>query len=270
MIETTTNKEILGFELLSSFSNICHFITTRQGGCSEDTFASFNCAPYSGDDLAKVKRNQEILCSILPKCPTNLVIPFQNHGTTIRAIDAFYLSLSPEEQQRRLHGVDALITDQKGYCLCVSTADCVPVFLFDKVNNAVGIVHAGWRGAVAKIVKQTLNMMEQTYNTEAKDVQVGIGPSISQKAFEVGEEVYEAFQKVGFDMTKIAIRNQQTEKYHIDLWEAIRLELIECGVEEANIEVAGICTYEHYNRFFSARRLGIKSGRILSGIMLTK
>lgn len=270
MIELTTNKTILGFELLGSFSNICHFTTTRNGGYSEDTFASFNCAPYSGDDSAHVKQNQELLCAMLPKQPTRLIIPFQTHGTTIRAIDTFFLSLSPEEQQRRLHGVDAIITDQKGYCICVSTADCVPIFLFDKVNNAIGIVHAGWRGTVAKIAKQTLNLMEQTYNTEPQDVIVGIGPSISQKAFEVGDEVYDAFKKVGFDMDKIAIRNKETQKYHIDLWKATQLQLLECGIEESNIELAAICTYEQHEQFFSARRLGTKSGRILSGIMLTK
>lgn len=202
--------------------------------------------------------------------PQRLVIPFQTHGTTIRAIDAFYLGLSPEEQQRRLHGVDALISDQKGYCLCVSTADCAPIFLYDTVNKAIAIVHAGWRGTVAKIVKQTLDVMEQTYNTEAKDVLAGIGPSISADAFEVGEEVYEAFRKTGFDMDKIALWNEKTQKYHIDLWEANRLQLMNAGVLPENIEISGICTYENHDRFFSARRLGTKSGRILSGIMLNK
>lgn len=270
MINLTKNKEILGFEQLCSFSNISHFITTRIGGFSEDTFASFNCSPYSGDEPSKVKSNQELLCSMLPQQPINLVIPFQNHGTTIRAIDPFYLTLSIEERQRWLHGVDALITNQRGYCICVSTADCVPIILFDPINKAIGIVHAGWRGTVAKIVKQTLDLMDQTYNTDAKDVIVGIGPSISQEAFEVGDEVYTAFEKVGFDMDKIAQRNAETQKYHIDLWESNRLQLIEAGVNSANIEVSGICTFHQHERFFSARRLGIKSGRILSGIMLTK
>ncbi|BEG98050.1 peptidoglycan editing factor PgeF [Bacteroides sedimenti] len=270
MTELTEDKVILGFEQFCSIPDISHFITTRQGGCSEDTFASFNCAPFSGDAPERVKRNQEVLCAKLGINQQNLVIPFQTHGTTIRAIDAFYLSLSPEEQHRRLHGVDALISDLKGMCLCVSTADCAPVLLYDSVNKAVAVVHAGWRGTVAKIVKQTLDLMEQTYNTEAKDVMAAIGPSISADAFEVGNEVYEAFQKVGFDMERIASWNEESQKYHIDLWEANRLQLMEAGVESENIEISGICTYENHNRFFSARRLGTKSGRILSGIMLNK
>ncbi len=270
MTELTEDKVILGFEQFSSILNISHFVTTRSGGYSEDTFASFNCAPFSGDDIEKVKRNQEILCSRMGIQQQKLVIPFQTHGNTIRAIDQLYLGLSPEEQQRRLHGVDALITNLPGYCICVSTADCVPVLMYDTVNKAVAIVHAGWRGTVAKIVKQTLDVMENTYNTEAKDVVAAIGPSISLDSFEVGEEVYDAFQKTGFDMTKISIWKEDTQKHHIDLWEANRLQLLDAGVLDDNIEISGICTYEEHERFFSARRLGTKSGRILSGIMLGK
>lgn len=270
MTELTEDKVILGFEQLCSIPNISHFITTRKGGCSEDTFASFNCAPFSGDDPEKVKRNQEMLCAKVGIKPQQLVIPFQTHGNTIRAIDPFYVSLSQEEQQRRLHGVDALITDIPGYCLCVSTADCVPVLLFDTVNKAIAVIHAGWRGTVAKIVKQTLDFMDNTYNTDAKDVLAAIGPSISFDAFEVGEEVYSAFLKIGYDMTKISSWNENTQKHHIDLWEANRIQLTEAGVLPDNIEVSGICTYEQHERFFSARRLGTKSGRVLSGIMLKK
>ncbi len=270
MTELTEDKEILGFEQFSSIPKISHFVTTRHGGCSEDTFASFNCAPFSGDDPEKVKRNQDQLCSKLGIKPIQLVIPFQTHGNTIRSIDPFYLSLSTEEQQRRLHGVDALITNIPGYCLCVSTADCDPVLLYDPVNKAIGIAHAGWRGTVAKIVKQTLDLMEQTYNTDANDVIAAIGPSISMEAFEVGDEVYDAFQKIGYDMTKITSWNEDTHKYHVDLWEANRMQLTSAGVLPENIEISGICTYEQHDRFFSARRLGTKSGRILSGIMLNK
>lgn len=270
MTELTEDKVILGFEQLCSIPGISHFVTTRYGGCSEDTFASFNCAPFSGDNPEKVKRNQDVLCSKMGVQPHRLVIPFQTHGSTIRAIDPFYVSLSPEEQQRRLHGVDALITDIPGYCICVSTADCVPILLYDSVNKAIAVIHAGWRGTVAKIVKQTLDMMDHTYNTEAKDVIAAIGPSISVDSFEVGEEVYDAFRKIGFDMSKITVWKEETQKYHIDLWEATRLQLTDAGVLPDNIEISGICTYEEHDRFFSARRLGTKSGRILSGIMLQK
>mgnify|MGYP002520120785 FL=1 len=107
--------------------------------------------------------------------------------------------------------------------------------------------------------------MRQEYGTDMNDVLACIGPGISLESFEVGDEVYESFSKAGYDMNRIA---KKYDKWHIDLWEANRIQLKEVGVKHANIETAGICTYKEYHDFFSARRLGIKSGRILSGIML--
>ena len=169
-----------------------------------------------------------------------------------------------------LHGVDALITREPGYCLCISTADCVPVLVYDKKHGAIAAIHAGWRGTVAYIVRDTLLRMEKEFGTSGEDVVACIGPSISLASFEVGEEVYEAFQKNGFDMPRISIRKEETGKHHIDLWEANRMQILAFGVPSVQVELARICTYIHHDEFFSARRLGIKSGRILSGIMIHK
>ena len=107
--------------------------------------------------------------------------------------------------------------------------------------------------------------MRLHYGSDGKDIIACIGPSISLESFEVGDEVYAAFAEAGFDMTRIAWKY---EKWHLDLWEANRLQLLTHGVLPEHIEVAGICTYQQHKDFFSARRLGIQSGRILSGIML--
>lgn len=128
-------------------------------------------------------------------------------------------------------------------------------------------IHAGWRGTVECIVGKALQTMRNTYGTDGKDIIACIGPGISLDAFEVGNEVYQAFKQAGFEMSRIS---RKEDKWHIDLWEANRLQLLEEGVLESNIEVAGICTYQSVEHFFSARRLGIRSGRILSGIMLHK
>ena len=168
--------------------------------------------------------------------------------------------LAPEE----LQDVDAVVTHLKDFCLCVSTADCVPILLYDRVKEVIAAIHAGWRGTVGRIVEKTLDVMKSQYGTEGEDVMACIGPSISLESFEVGDEVYAAFEEAGFDMSRIA---RKYEKWHLDLWEANRLQLLAHGVLPEHIEVAGICTYQNHEDFFSARRLGIKSGRILSGIM---
>lgn len=268
MISFTEHKRMLGYGLLSSYSNICHFVTTRMGGTSDGAYGSFNCSPYSGDEAEAVLQNQQLLCRVLSCSTEQLVIPFQTHGTQMGIIDADFIAQSQERRQELLHGVDALITQEPGCCICISTADCVPVLLYDKEHQVVAAVHAGWRGTVNYILGLTLERMRTMYGTEGSDVIACIGPSISLESFEVGDEVYEAFRTNGFDMGRISTFKKESRKHHLDLWEANRLQLLDFGVPGHQIEVSGICTYLEHETFFSARRLGIKSGRILSGIML--
>ena len=167
-----------------------------------------------------------------------------------------------------LQGVDALITRKQGCCICISTADCIPILLYDRQNSVIAAVHAGWRGTVNYILGHTLDQMRARYGTDGKEVIACIGPGISLSAFEVGDEVYEAFRENGFRMDYISEWKPETHKYHIDLWAANRLQLLDFGVPSAQVETAHICTFTRHEDFFSARRLGIRSGRILSGIML--
>ena len=270
MIPLTEDKRMLGYESLGSYSNIFHFVTTRQGGCSEDAYASFNCSPFSGDDIARVHQNQDLLFKEIPFDRSCLVIPHQTHGCQVALVDEDFTSLSAVEQTSRLEGVDALITQLPGYCIAISTADCVPILLYDKEKKVVAAVHAGWRGTVQDIALLTLQKMQSAFGSQPQDIVACIGPSISQDSFEVGEEVHQAFVDKGYDMERISRIHPKTLKHHIDLWEANRCQLLNFGIPAEQIEVAQICTYIHHEQFFSARRLGIASGRILSGIMITR
>ena len=225
---------MLQFPALSEDCNISHFVTTRQGGVSKGAYASFNPGEYSGDNPEAVRANRKLLSDAIGIPTERIFAPFQVHGAEIRSIEPSFLSLPLEEQQLYMHGVDALVTDVPEVCIAVSTADCVPVLLYAPDVKAVA----------------------------------GIAPSIGPEAFEVGEEVVDAFREAGFEMSCILKRDADTGKVHIDLWEANRLQLLTEGLSAGNIELAGICTYAHPDEFFSARRLGIKSGRILSGIFL--
>ena len=114
-------------------------------------------------------------------------------------------------------------TDVPGLCVCVKTADCIPVLLYDKKCRVVAAAHAGWRGTVSRIVSKTIAEM----GVAPSDLSAIIGPGISLEAFEVGDEVYERFQEAGFPMERIAVRKA---KWHIDLWQANRWLLEEAGV----------------------------------------
>lgn len=263
----TNDGRMLEYGCMKRYSDIFCFSTTRHGGYSEGPYASFNCNGYCGDSYEAVRRNRELLCAVMPVRPSCLAIPHQIHHTEVRVIDDIFPGRPENERTALLEGVDALVTDVSGVCLCVSTADCIPVLCCDIRRKVVAAVHAGWRGTLARITEKTLQVMRDRYGTEGKDVVACIGPGISLDAFEVGDEVYEAFCNAGFDMGRIAVRK---DKWHIDLWEANRMQLLAAGVCPDNVEVSGICTYSHAADFFSARRLGIRSGRILSGIMILR
>ncbi len=268
MISLTEDRRMLGYGSLDVYPDIIHFVTTRPGGCSEGAYASFNCSPFSGDDPQRVVSNQERLMEGMRQRPRELVIPHQVHDIRVLVVDEEYITASPEQKRERLEGIDALITREPGCCLCISTADCVPVLLYDRKHRAVAAIHAGWRGTVEGIVTRTLLQMQKLYGTKGSEVTACVGPSISLDSFEVGEEVVEVFRTKGYDMNSITRRNEQTGKSHIDLWEANRLQLLAFGIPAAQVEIAGICTFIRHEEFFSARRLGIHSGRILSGIMI--
>ncbi len=262
------DNHLLIYDLPASQGRAVAFSTTREGGCSTGAYASLNCTAYTGDNLACVERNQQLLRDMLPYPPQELVIPYQTHGTSCLTIDETYLNASAEQKQKMLQGVDALTTNHADICLCISTADCIPVLIYDQTHHAAAAIHAGWRGTMQRIVSQTLQQMQQRYGTEGKGCIACIGPGILLQAFETGDEVYEAFAAAGFPMSQLSYRHPSTQKYHLDLPAANLLQLQEFGIPIAQIEQSGICTYTQHDRFFSARRLGIKSGRILSGIML--
>ncbi|MDD4489885.1 MAG: peptidoglycan editing factor PgeF [Paludibacter sp.] len=259
---------LITYDLPQKQTDIKFFTTTRQGGgISEANYASFNVSPFCGDNPEHVKHNLQLLADQIKISPVKILIPYQVHGTEIRKIDAEFMKSDIKEQAKLLHGIDALVTNIRGVCIGVTTADCVPVFLFDVSKQVVAVAHAGWRGTCAKIVSKTIHLMISEYNCKPENIQAVIGPSISMPAYQVGEELHTAFQEVGFPVDRIFIR-KETGLY-LDLWKANELLLLNEGIINSHIAIAGRCTFTECELFFSARRLGIKSGRMLSGIYVS-
>lgn len=250
--------------------NIRAFSTLRHEGYSKEAYASFNITHYCGDIEECVMRNRELLCKELDIDARHLIIPQQTHGKNVLDINESFLTSTHEKQQEALLDIDAVITQCSQICIGVSTADCVPVLLYDTRQKAIAAIHCGWRGVIHEIICSTITKMQDVYQTEAKDIVAVIAPSISQDAFEVGDDVYHIFSEKGWDMSEIARRypTPKGTKWHIDLWAACCIQLEQMGVALRNIQVAGICTYQSPERFFSARRDGINSGRIFNGIMM--
>ncbi len=247
--------------------------STQRGSCSpEEPYDGFNITHYCEDSEEHVRECRQQLCAELALSDDRLILPRQTHGCNSLTIDRAFLSLSEAERIAALEGVDALLTAEPQTCIGISTADCVPVLLYAPDVHAVAAIHAGWRGTVQGIVRKAVEEMNREFGASPAKLRAVVGPSISSDAFEVGDEVYAAFSEAGFSMSQIGLRCPTKgggEKWHIDLWAANALSLEDAGVELAHIMVAGICTHSNPDAYFSARRLGIRSGRIFSGIMLS-
>ena len=254
--------ELLSYNL---HSDVVAFSTTRRGGFSIGNYAEFNINGYCGDSEEAIRKNRALLCRQIGVDESRLVMPHQVHQTETAQIDEAFFALSADERQSRLEGIDAVMTHLPGVCIGVSTADCIPLLVYAPLHHAAAAIHAGWRGTVQRIAVHTLAAMKEAYGSRPSDLMVQIGPGISLDSFEVGDEVYEAFVAAGFAMQPISRR---MEKWHIDLPECNRLQLIDAGVAADRIAVAHICTMKHSDTFFSARKLGIHSGRIFTGIKI--
>ena len=172
-------------------------------------------------------------------------------------------SLSHRQRERIFGGTIAAKVD--GESIGVSTADCIPILIYAKAHHAICAVHAGWRGTVSRIVERAVRAMALAYRTDTQDLQCILGPGISFDASEVGMEVYDQFRQAGFERVAEFIRG----KWHIDLKECNRQQLVALGVKPEAITVSPICTYNDNADFFSARKQGTESGRIFTGAILS-
>ena len=255
---------VLQFANLGKFSELLHFSTTRVGGSSTGNYSSLNLGFNSGDYPRNVIANQLLLSEVLDIDPMRMIFPKQTHTATIKTITSDFLGLDKASQKYFLNETDALITNLKGISIVVKTADCVPVLLFDSKQKVIAAVHAGWRGTVQNILLKTIQKMAEEFGSEQSDILAGIGPSISPEVYEVGEEVWKQFDPEFYRATNPA----KPDKRLLDLWSANFHQLIMAGVPAHQIEIAGICTFSDPDRFFSARRDGIKTGRMATGIMI--
>jgi len=138
---------------------------------------------------------------------------------------------------------DAMITTQPGILLVIKTADCLPVFIVDMKEKAIGAVHCGWKGTVKRICQKTVEAMASCFGSEPRSMLVGMGPCIATGCYEVGEDVFEEFKQSGLSHSVFHSHPQRKNKYFLDLVQANRLQLTELGVPEENIVSVALCTH---------------------------
>lgn len=246
---------VFKFESFKKYKNIAHLITTKEGWIAGEK------PRFTGDSeniYAPFRKELAYSCEADEK---NFVFPRQTHSDNIAVVNSAM-------SKNTIDNTDALITGEPGLFVCVQTADCVPVLLFDPVKKVVAAVHAGWKGTISKIAGKTVAKMAETFGCNPADIIAGIGPSIHMHAYEVGPEVVEAVEASFSNAPALLKPSMNAGHAYFDLWEANQSILQESGIKEENIEVIGLCSFEHADLFFSARREGSETGRMVSGIKL--
>ncbi len=246
------------FDVLDAFGELTHAVTTRHGGVSTGQWASLNLTKGAGDDPAAVEENLRRTSAALGLRRADLVSPNQRHTANVRRVGR-------ADRGQIFAGYDILITDEPGVPLLLRYADCTPVLIYDPVQQAVALVHSGWRGTVQGAGRAAVGALTAEFGSRPADMVAAIGPSIGPCCYEVGDEVTDAV-RAAFARPDTLLPTPNGGRRHFDLWAANRHWLHEAGVRR--IEVAELCTACRTDEFYSYRCERGKTGHFGAVMML--
>lgn len=276
-----SNLSLISFPNFAQFSRrIRGAVTTRAGGVSPAPFDSLNLGFKTGDDRGNVLINRRRALSFFRTGEASDDYPLndwvgleQVHGVHCVLVTKGHsgmgaLSSTVGDEGGPVAQGDAMLTNSPGIVLAISVADCVPVLLYDSENNALGVAHCGWKPAAAGILENLFAAMNTAFGTTPKDVYAGIGPGISADKYEVGGEVARNFEKDLYSGYRVVWPGRIDEsggeqKYQLNLWAALNAQLDNCGVPKHQISTIVKCTYKNESLFYSYRRDGAKTGRMM-------
>lgn len=231
--------EWLEFELLAEFDCLKHAVFLRRGGVSEGNFASLNISPYVGDSLPHVLENCERMERAFSQDKDLLPC------VCGRGVHGKEIALVHESSPREILDVDGLMTNACGIPLMMRHADCQIAFFFDPFKKAIACVHAGWRGSVLNIYRETTQKMSHVFGSKVENLIVCIGPSLEPWVSEFRnykKELPEPFWEF------------QVKENYFDFWAISEWQLRQQGIASHHVEIARIGTVENGNDFFSYRR----------------
>lgn len=254
--------------MLDNIPGLYNAFSTKIGGISTGQYESMNLSFTVGDDPANVVENFHIFANNA-KIPTNLMVySHQTHTTNVMKVTKEHGGMGID-RDRNYSDVDGIITNEPGLCLVTSYADCVPLYIVDPVKKAIGLSHAGWRGTVNNIAKNTVELMVREYGCNPADFKVFIGPSICAECYEVSEDVAEEFAKAyGKDVFEKILIPKDNGKFKLNLHEANKRNFINEGVCSSNIEITDVCTCCNSEILFSHRATKGKRGGLCAFLML--
>ena len=216
--------------------------------------------PIENQEEGIQKKNRKKLLKELDLSNKQEVMAFQTHSNNVKIIDENTEKYYYEKQD----DIDGFLTKRKDIAIFTFYADCLPIFVYDKENQVIGVWHSGWPGTFKQIMKSGLLEMKKNYGTKIENVIMALGIGIGQKDYEVGNEFYDKFmEKFGKSDGKIVEEsfwfNEETKKYHFDNTKFNELMALKVGIKKENLIIANESTFNE--KFHSYRRDGKNAGR---------
>ncbi len=235
--------------------------STRLGGVSPFPSGDLNLAGFNEDSPENIYENRRRFLGAFPD-GHKLATVWQVHGDAVKIVRSGQDIAESDEKY------DAVASDLAAVLAGVKTADCVPILLGDPGTRAFAAVHAGWRGTVRSIVRRAVEALSVNFGADPSQIVAAIGPAACGRRYEIGADVIEEFGANFADADKY-LRPTREGHALVDLHLANRDQLIESGVQAANIYTSTFCTMERPDLFFSYRlekhKYG-KTGRLMSVI----
>lgn len=242
--------------------------STRKEGMSQAPYTGLNCGLHVGDSVDIVIENRKKLAQLAGFPFRTWTCAEQVHGNQVKIVTEEEVGSGRFSHEDAIKGIDGLLTDKKGVFLASFYADCVPVFFYAPEKNIIGIAHAGWKGTTSRIVDQMLHTLKETWGVLPRDVYAAIGPSIHECCYEVNHVVMDkVYEVLGEDGNRV-IKQTSHDKGMLNLQETNRILLEKAGVLPDHIEVSQLCTGCRTDLFFSHRKEGGKTGRMIAFIGL--
>lgn len=238
--------------------DLTHAIFGRQGGVSRAPFNSLNMSISVGDSIDNVRTNRRRALAALDLPPDDIADSWLVHGTHTQVV------AENRDPDSAAPHADALVTNVPGVALFMRYADCVPIVLYDPEKHAIGLAHSGWRGSLNGSTRSAVQALIDTYHSRPADIIAGIGPSIGPQRYQVGPEVVNATLQAFPTHPDLVIT--RAGRTYLDLWATNVAALQQAGVYQ--IEVSGLCTATHTDKFFSHRGDKGRSGRFGAVITL--
>ena len=267
-----SNDVIYGYFPALKKEGLTHAISTRLGGVSAAPYDSLNLGLHTDDKEKNVLANRQMFLNAIGLDINKTVTAKQIHKDKIYIVEKEDNIRGATSYSNAIDDTDALVTNLNGVPLSLFFADCVPIILYDPVQKAIGISHAGWQGTVLNIAQKTVLKMKDSFNSNPSDILVAIAPSIGPCCYEVDDKIYKEFKNSTYNqLPEKQFSNLFTPKkdrYHLNLQDTNKADLIISGIQPSNIYISNICTSCHNDTYFSHRKDNGTTGRFSAVVCL--